>query len=101
VVSLANNHALDYGHGALLEAIAGARAAGLRVVGAGRDAREAYRPVVLGRRDGRVAFVGLTRVLPTLAWAAASDRPGLASAYDEDAAVAAVRAAAPAPSGSW
>jgi poly-gamma-glutamate synthesis protein (capsule biosynthesis protein) len=94
VVSLANNHALDYGPGALLEGIAGARAAGLRVVGAGRDARAAYRPVVLGRRGRRVAFVGLTRVLPTLAWAAGRDRPGLASAYDEDAALRAVRAAA-------
>lgn len=94
VVTLANNHALDYGAEALAETIAGARAAGLRVIGAGRDAREAYRPVVVGRRGKRVAFVGLTRVLPTLVWAAGAERPGLASAYDEPAALAAVRSAA-------
>ena len=94
VVSLANNHALDYGRGALRETIRGARGAGLRVVGAGRDARAAYRPVVLGRRGERVAFLGITRVLPTTAWAATPQRSGLASAYDEGAAVRAVRAAA-------
>ena len=94
VVSLANNHALDYGHGALAETIAGARRSGLHVIGAGRNAREAYRAVVLGGPKNRVAFLGLTRVLPTLAWAAGPERPGLASAYHEDAALAAVRRAA-------
>lgn len=94
VVSLANNHALDYGPGALSETISGARRAGIRVVGAGRTAREAYRAVVVRRRGHRVAVVGLSRVLPSTTWAAGPRRAGLASAYDEDSAVRAVRAAA-------
>lgn len=94
VVSLANNHGLDYGVTAMLDTIAHAEAAGVRVVGAGRDAAEAYAPVVLERGGRRVAFLGLTRVLHTRAWEATATRPGLASAYDEGAAVAAVREAA-------
>jgi len=94
VVNLANNHALDFGPEALAETIAGARAAGLTVVGAGRDAGEAYAPAVARVRDASVAVVGLTRVMPVAEWAAGPRSPGLASAYDVDAAAEAVRAAA-------
>lgn len=94
VVSLANNHTLDFGVEGLEETIAGARAAGLAVVGAGADAEEAYAPVVLDVRGRSVAVVGLSRVLPVIEWAATDERPGLASAYDDEAAVAAVEAAA-------
>ncbi len=94
LVSLANNHALDFGVDALLDTFTYLEQAGVRWVGAGRDAAEAYAPAVLDTPAGPVAFVGLTRILHTLAWAAGPDRPGLASAYDEAAAVAAVQAAA-------
>ncbi|MCU1378477.1 MAG: putative enzyme of poly-gamma-glutamate biosynthesis (capsule formation)-like protein [Acidimicrobiales bacterium] len=93
VVNLANNHALDYGTDALLDTIDRARAAGLLTVGAGRDRAEAYAPVVVRTPGGAVAVVGLSRVLPA-GWAAGLGRPGLASAYDQSAAVAAVRRAA-------
>lgn len=66
MVNLANNHALDYGHEGLLETIDGARAAGLTVVGAGRDAQEAYGHAVVEVGGTTVAVVGLTRVLPVL-----------------------------------
>jgi len=93
VVNLANNHALDFGPEALAETIAGARAAGLTVVGAGANASEAYAPAVVQVRDISVAIVGLTRVMPVVEWGARAQRPGLASAYDLAAAAAAVRAA--------
>ena len=92
VVSLANNHALDYGHAALLETIAEARAAGLVVVGAGADAARAYAPAVLSTPGGTVAVVGLSQVVQA-GWAAGPGRPGVAGAYDIRAATAAVRAA--------
>jgi len=94
VVTLANNHALDFGVEGLEETIAGARAAGLAIVGAGADAEEAYAPVVVDVRGRSVAVVGLSRVLPVIEWGATAERAGLASAYDEEAAVAAVQAAA-------
>jgi len=56
-VTLANNHALDYGSDALLETIARLRAVGIEVVGAGADRRQARRSVWL-RHDGfQVAVV--------------------------------------------
>jgi poly-gamma-glutamate synthesis protein (capsule biosynthesis protein) len=93
VVSLANNHALDFGTAALLETIDHARAAGLVVVGAGRDAAEAYAPAIVDTPGGPVAVVGLTQVLSG-GWAATADRPGVASGHDRAASVAAVRRAA-------
>jgi poly-gamma-glutamate capsule biosynthesis protein CapA/YwtB (metallophosphatase superfamily)/putative cell wall-binding protein len=93
VVSLANNHALDYGVDGLFETMRLAQQAGLAVVGAGRDAAEAYAPALLEAGGRRVAVIGLSRVLPP-GWAAGPGRPGLASAYDEAAAVDAVRRAA-------
>jgi poly-gamma-glutamate capsule biosynthesis protein CapA/YwtB (metallophosphatase superfamily) len=94
VVNLANNHTLDYGTDALLETLDGARAHDLVAVGAGRDAEEAYAPALVEVGSTTVAVVGLSRVLPVVEWAATDRRAGLASAYDEDAAAAAVRAAA-------
>jgi len=93
VVSLANNHALDFGREALAETLRLARQAGLATVGAGRDADEAYAPALIDVGGRRIAVVGLSHVL-SAGWAAGPDRPGLASAYDEDAAVAAVARAA-------
>jgi poly-gamma-glutamate capsule biosynthesis protein CapA/YwtB (metallophosphatase superfamily) len=94
VVNLANNHARDHGVAALLETRDRARAAGLLTVGAGADAAEAWAPAVLRTPAGTVAVVGMSRVLPSSTWAATAHGPGIASAYDEAAAVAAVRRAA-------
>ncbi|WP_370324804.1 CapA family protein [Euzebya sp.] len=93
VVTLANNHALDYGVTALADTLDHARDAGLATVGAGLDASQAYAAHLTDTPAGRVAVVGLTRVLHTRAWEAGPGRPGLASGYDESAAIAAVQAA--------
>jgi poly-gamma-glutamate synthesis protein (capsule biosynthesis protein) len=93
VVNLANNHALDHGAGTMLETVRRAREHGLLPVGAGADAAAAYRPAYLDVRGVRVAFVGLSRVVPP-GWAATASRPGVAYAYDTRAALGAVRDAA-------
>jgi hypothetical protein len=64
VVNLANNHAGDFGDGALLDTIRFARRAGLKPVGAGRNAARAYRPVIVRRLGLRVAFVGFSVIEP-------------------------------------
>jgi hypothetical protein len=71
-VTLANNHALDYGPQALLDTFEHLRAAGISWAGAGRNVDEAWAPVLV---DG----------LPILAFcdhepdfAAGPDRPGIA-----------------------
>jgi len=92
--SVANNHTLDYGHVGLLDTLGSARAAGMPVFGAGRNAGEAYAAWVTTVRGVRVAMVGLSQVRELAqAWAATDSRPGVAMAYDAERAVAAVRAA--------
>lgn len=84
VVSMANNHAMDYGADALLESLALLGAAGVRVVGAGADAEAAHRPAILDVRGLRLAFLAYVNVpveyggFDTRRWEAGEDRPGLA-----------------------
>ncbi len=59
-VTLANNHALDYGRVALLDTLDLLSEAGVAVVGAGRDVKQARRPVILEHKGFRLRIVGLT-----------------------------------------
>ena len=59
-VTLANNHALDYGEDALLETIVHLEAAGIACVGAGPNLAAARAPVVLASADFRLGVVALT-----------------------------------------
>jgi poly-gamma-glutamate synthesis protein (capsule biosynthesis protein) len=77
-VTLANNHALDFGTEALLETLAHLEAAGIRHVGAGRDLAAAHRPVVLESSGIRLGIVGVSDHPED--FAAGSDRPGIAFA---------------------
>ena len=47
VVSLASNHAMDWGEDALLDTVALFRDKGIQVIGAGRNLREARRPAIV------------------------------------------------------
>jgi poly-gamma-glutamate synthesis protein (capsule biosynthesis protein) len=77
VLSLANNHSLDYGYEALFETIEGLDRLGIRHIGAGRSVADAVAPEILEVNGRRIGFVAFTSLLPT--GAAASDRrPGLA-----------------------
>ena len=60
VVSLANNHAWDYGRKALFETIEHLDRAGVAHAGTGRTREEAYRPAVIERKGLRVAFLAVT-----------------------------------------
>jgi poly-gamma-glutamate capsule biosynthesis protein CapA/YwtB (metallophosphatase superfamily) len=89
VLSLANNHSLDYGVEALNETMAGLDRMGIRHLGAGNDLAAAERAVVCETAGGRVGFLAWTCLLPTGA-AASPERPGLApihvhSSYQVDA----------------
>ena len=77
-VTLANNHALDYGPDALLDTFEHLGAAGIRRVGAGRDESEARAPVLLEADGERLRVVAFADHPPE--YAAAPDRPGIALA---------------------
>lgn len=77
VVSLANNHMLDYGAQGLADTIAALDDAGLEHVGAGADDDAARLPVVRDTPSGTVALIGLCAALPP-GFAATPDNAGVA-----------------------
>jgi poly-gamma-glutamate synthesis protein (capsule biosynthesis protein) len=94
VVTLANNHTLDYGRIGLLDTLEAAKRAGFPVFGAGRNAAEAYAPWMTTVQGVRVATLGFMQVHELeVPWAAQDNRPGIAEAFDKARALAAVRAA--------
>jgi hypothetical protein len=94
VVSLANNHSMDYGRPGLADTIAAAGRHGLGTVGAGRDAAEAYAPWRRTLNGVRVAVLAFSQVDELAgSWAAADGRSGIAVATDRRRALAAVREA--------
>jgi poly-gamma-glutamate capsule biosynthesis protein CapA/YwtB (metallophosphatase superfamily) len=77
-VTLANNHALDYGHEALCDTLDHLRRAGIQTVGAGRNQAEARTPAVLKAGATTVAVVGVTD--HPADYAATENTPGVAYA---------------------
>lgn len=91
VLSLANNHSLDYGYEALEETMRGLQARGISHIGAGSDLAGAERSVTIEAGGTRVGFVAWTCLLP-VGSAAGEGRPGHApirvhSAYEVDASI--------------
>ena len=82
-VTLANNHALDFGPDALLDTLSHLDAAGIRVVGAGTDVERARAPVVLESDGFRLAVIAFSD--HPAEYAADADRPGIAYARLQDA----------------
>lgn len=62
IVSLANNHAYDYGESAFLDTLDTLKAASVPYVGAGRDLEEASRPVCFIINDIKIAFLSATQI---------------------------------------
>ena len=77
VVSLASNHAMDWGPHAMLDTIDVLRQRGIKVVGAGRNIAEARTPGVIEINGVRVAFLAYCSILNDGYWAGPS-RPGVA-----------------------
>jgi poly-gamma-glutamate capsule biosynthesis protein CapA/YwtB (metallophosphatase superfamily) len=96
VVSMANNHGVDYGSEGLTDTLrAAARNAPVGVVGIGADEDQAFAPHVETIRGTKVAVIAADQVAdPTTAnFSAGPDQPGVASALDPARLLAAVRAA--------
>ena len=82
LVTLANNHTLDYGREALLETLEHLDSYEVEHVGAGANIHEAYAPVIVDFGALRVGFIGVSRVYPFDYWQATPTRAGVASGYD-------------------
>lgn len=62
IVSLANNHAYDYGESALFDTLDTLEQAGIPYVGAGRNLEEAVKPVYFILNDVKIAYVSATQI---------------------------------------
>lgn len=93
VLNLANNHVLDYGQVGLSDTLANLEKADISYVGAGNNAKEAFTPVYIKRKNSTIAIVGFSRVAPKPDWFAGSKTPGIAGTYSPAAAVAAIKEA--------
>lgn len=93
LVSLANNHALDYGDGALADTIDLLDRNRIAHAGAGANSREAWRPAIVNRNGKRVAYLAFSYIEPG-GFVADSDSAGIAGAKEKaDEIAAAVRSA--------
>lgn len=77
VVSVASNHAMDWGADALIDTIALLRDKGIRVIGAGRNLAEARVPAVIEKNGVKTAFLAYCSILNE-GYAAGPDRAGIA-----------------------
>jgi poly-gamma-glutamate synthesis protein (capsule biosynthesis protein) len=85
ILSLGNNHILDYGKDGLIDTITALKSENIYVVGVGLDASQAYAPKFLERNGLKLAFLSYVDVPTTdfdyLNWEATVERPGIAWAH--------------------
>jgi poly-gamma-glutamate capsule biosynthesis protein CapA/YwtB (metallophosphatase superfamily) len=94
LVTMANNHVLDYGQTGLADTLAAVRASGLPYVGIGINAAAAWAPYVATIKGTKVAFIGVSQVAELASsWVATKSKPGEANAINVRRTLAAVRAA--------
>lgn len=85
LVSLANNHSLDYGRDCLAETFRTLELHQINYMGAGNDlarAKALQRYQIKGKTIG---FLAASRVIPTYDWNASSSQSGLFTSYDPSA----------------
>lgn len=85
IVSLANNHILDYGTDPLLDSITTLDAAGIAHVGAGATIADAKELSVIEKNGTNFGFLSASRVWPDTSWSASSTKPGVFGTYDASA----------------
>lgn len=93
VVSLANNHTLDFGTEALLDTIATLDNAQILSVGAGADLEQAKSPATMNVNGKSIAFLGASRVIPVTEWNATKYSPGVFTTYDPTALIEEIKLA--------
>ncbi|MCC8140874.1 MAG: CapA family protein [Lachnospiraceae bacterium] len=82
IVTIANNHALDYGQDAFCDTLDTLSQAGITYIGGGYDLAEASAPAICTVNGQSFAIFGATRVSPSYDWYATSSQPGLFQTYD-------------------
>lgn len=95
IVSLANNHAVDFGASGLEETLAARAGSPVELVGVGADAAEAYAPVVSEVDGVTIAVLAASQLRDhtSVYFGATATKPGIATMEDPTRVLAAVREA--------
>lgn len=93
IVTLANNHSLDFGVDALVDSLDSLSEKNIKYVGAGRNSKEARETKYIEVNDKTIAILAASRVIPDTAWNAASNTPGLLTTYDPTALIEEIKLA--------
>lgn len=96
VVTMANNHGMDYGPGGLEGSLVIRDATGFPILGVGRNESEAYRPFVTELKGQRIGILAANDVFDDnlrAQWTSVGAQPGIASAEEahQDRLAAAVQ----------
>lgn len=93
IVTLANNHMLDFGRSPLTETLRTLDGAGIAHVGAGENLEEAKALKTFEIHGKTIGFLGASRVIPEYSWNASADSSGLFTTYDAAALVSEIEKA--------
>jgi len=85
IVSLANNHTLDYGMDAFLDTLQVLEEAEIEYAGAGRNLSEAKTTKYFDIKGKTIAVLSASRVIPVTDWNATNTKGGLFTTYDPTA----------------
>jgi poly-gamma-glutamate capsule biosynthesis protein CapA/YwtB (metallophosphatase superfamily) len=83
IVSLANNHTLDYGRDALSDTFQTLDQADILYAGAGDTKERAYELQVIEKNGKKFGFLAASRVVPESNWKVEERTPGMLTAYDD------------------
>lgn len=81
-VTLANNHALDYGAEALIDTFEALNGAEIAYIGAGEDRERAMQPWIIESGQRSYGFLAASRVIPVIDWDVENQQPGMFCTYD-------------------
>lgn len=82
VMTLANNHTMDYKEAGLLSTMTEVSKLGIRTIGGGKNLEEALQPYTAVVAGKKIAVLSATRVVPQTDWYAGKSTPGLMTTYE-------------------
>lgn len=82
IVSVANNHALDYGEQSLLDTMTALDKQGIAYVGGGKNLEEAKSAEIRYVNGKKIAILAATRFILNYQWYAQENKPGLMTTYE-------------------
>lgn len=93
IVSLANNHTLDYGRAALSDTFLALDEAGILYGGAGDSVERAKEVQVMEVNGKKYGFIAVSRVVPSADWKIENATPGMFTCYDSTALIEVIKEA--------